>query len=291
MTAPIATAKMTPAADTRGVRVDADVLYLDDIPKAMDKMGWKTSAALMRYWFSIKPAWAMRPEQRGDQAPDPATLLPSQINDRIVKMEWLLGFERITDIFEDFCQNWNNPAGIQLLIKDRLRKLNWTEGKTAKLGYGLKHAKDLDRICHVNSRIFGGYGDTLDDLFGALFKATLKLAVVGKTSRSLFSKKDIFEVERIGVYVRDTYDFNEDWFNDSAYGLGIWGRDRCLTKVEMAAYKVSPASLNAINFPGFVPVRNTDFRRWQSARNEGGDFYVFSDVMWIPPNVEYITLS
>ncbi|MFC5772088.1 DUF6402 family protein [Thauera sinica] len=43
-----------------------------------------------------------------------------------------------------------------------------------------------------------------------------------------------------------------------------------------------PASLPVPNqaFQGFVPARNTDFRRWQHQRNEGGDFFVFSDVLW-----------
>lgn len=39
MNTPVKVAQMTPAEDKKGVRVEVDVLYLDDIPKAMDNMG------------------------------------------------------------------------------------------------------------------------------------------------------------------------------------------------------------------------------------------------------------
>lgn len=120
------------------------------------------------------------------------------------------------------------------------------------------------------------------------FNAVFNPAVVGKASRSIFSKRDLFEVEKIAVYVRDTYDFNVDWFEDAAVGLGIWGKKRMLSKKEMMTYKVTQLAALANVFPGFVPARNGDFRRWQNDRNEGGDFFVFSDVMWMPPNIEYV---
>ena len=86
--------------------------------------------------------------------------------------------------------------------------------------------------------------------------------------------------ERVAFYLRDTYDFNVSWYEDSLMGLGIWSKQRCLSKAEMLAYKATPLPLLSTAFPGFVPARNTDFRRWQNQRNEGGDFFVFSDVLW-----------
>ncbi len=156
------------------------------------------------------------------------------------------------------------------------------------LGIGLKTAKELDLACQVNRRPFGDYIDVFDDLYGAIFKAILKIAVVGKVSRSLFSKRDLFEVEKIRIYVRDTYDFNAGWFEDAAFGLGIWSKKRMLSKREMAAYRTAQLAAVSRLFPGFVPTQNNDFRRCQRQRNEGGDFSVFSDAMWIAPNVEYV---
>jgi hypothetical protein len=284
---PVKTVLMTPSTQTQGVRVDVDVIYLDDIPKAMDNMGWKVSAQMMRRWFATKPAWAMPEPWRVGKNINYLALPASQVEDQIIKMKWVLGFDRVVPVFEDLCQNWNNEAGI-VALRTRLATAGWQPGKTFNLGRGFKRAKELDLSCQVNWRKFGDYTDTLDDLYGAIFKATFKLAVIGKASRSIFSKRDLFEVEKIAVYVRDTYDFNVDLFEDAAFGLGIWGKRRMLSKKEMMTYKVTHLAALANVFPGFVPARNGDFRRWQNDRNEGGDFFVFSDVMWMPPNIEYV---
>ena len=286
-TAPLKSVTMTPSTQTQGVRVDVDVLYLDDIPGAMDQMGWNVSARLMRRWFATKPAWAMPEDWRSGKNIDYLHLPASLIEDQIVKMRWVLGFERMVPVFEELHQEWNNKPGLDQL-KTRLEAAGWQSGRTLWLGKDLKTAKELDLSCQVNSRMFGESSDVLDDLYGAIFRANLKLAVVGMTSRSIFSKRDLFEIEKIGIYVRDTYDFNADWFNDAAFGLGIWSKSRVLSKREMLLYKAVPLPLLSRNFPGFVPARNEDFRRWQNQRNEGGDFYVFSDVMWLAPQVEYV---
>nr|WP_277302627.1 DUF6402 family protein [Klebsiella variicola] len=36
-------------------------------------------------------------------------------------------------------------------------------------------------------------------------------------------------------------------------------------------------------FSGFVPVFNSDFRKWQDKHNTGGDYMIFSDLLWVPP--------
>jgi hypothetical protein len=284
---PLKTVTMTPSTQTQGVRVDVEVVYLDDIPGAMDSMGWHMSARLMRRWFATKPAWAMPQEWRKGEGINYLKLLPSQVDDQIVKMKWALGFDRVVSTFEDLCQNWNSPEGLKQL-KIRLEAAGWNSGTAFRLGSGLRTAKELDLTCQVNRRPVGASIDTLDDFYGAVFRATPKLALVGKASRSLFSKRDLFEIEKIGVYLRDTYDFNADWFDDAVFGLGVWSKKRVLSKKETITYKATPFPLLARTFPGFVPARNEDFRRWQSLRNEGSDFFVFSDVMWLPPNVEHV---
>ncbi|WP_416308861.1 DUF6402 family protein [Raoultella ornithinolytica] len=35
------------------------------------------------------------------------------------------------------------------------------------------------------------------------------------------------------------------------------------------------------DYSGFVPVFNSDFRRWQKKHGVGGDFIVPSDVLWM----------
>ncbi|RYX98092.1 MAG: hypothetical protein EOO28_00715 [Comamonadaceae bacterium] len=291
---PLMTTVMTPASQTKGVRVDVDVLYLDDIPKAMDKMGWTVSAQLMRRWFATRPAYVMPSSIRGGittgHNPINYELLPkSQVEDQIVKMNWLLEYESALQTFEELCQGWNTPSGI-LKLHERLTRMGWSSGKSIKLGSKKMTALQLDVSAQVNRRIFGEYSDVFDDLYGAIFKATMKLASVGKAARSWISKRDVFEIDSMGIYIRDTYDFNVEGYADQLYGLGIWSRERLLTKRETLIFKSSTVFINSLAFPGFVSVKNSDFSRWQKQRNEGWDFFLFSDVKWVTPNVEYVVL-
>lgn len=286
----VASAPLTPAAPNKPAqRVDTEVLHLDDLPKAMDKMGWKISAQLMRRWFSTSPAWKMPQNQRDGTGIDYQKLPASRIDSQIVKMKWLLTFGQVVPIFNELYTNWNSEKGREVL-RMRLRKVGWTAGATATLGYGLTKATELETTCQINARVIGSLTDTLDDYFGSIFKATLKLAVIGRTTHDTASKKDFFVVDRIGIYLRDTYDFNAGWFEDAAYGLGIWSKDRVLSKADSLIYMGSGPLEKYIAFHGFVPVRNKDFRRWQDHHNSGCDFYVFSDVYWAKPNVAKIEI-
>ena len=40
-----------------------------------------------------------------------------------------------------------------------------------------------------------------------------------------------------------------------------------------------------VKYGGFVPVENKDFGRWRDKNGTGGDFYVFSDVYWMKPDI------
>jgi len=250
----IVTSFLSPRSNRRGKVAPVDQMYLDEIPGAMDKMGWRVSAALMRRWFATKPAWVM--SQR-DRVGINATLLPaSRVENQLVKMDWLLGHESVIPAFERLCQGWITQDARDLL-QDHLRSVGWRPGVATRLGYGIRTAMQADQSCQVNYMTFGSYLDRLDDLFGALNKGTFKLAVMGQTSRSLYKRKDVFEIEKIGVYCRDTYDFNEDWYRDKLVGLGVWSRRRCLSKAEMAIHVASPSLIKAMQFPGFVPPRYT----------------------------------
>ncbi|MDR3300198.1 MAG: DUF6402 family protein [Candidatus Accumulibacter sp.] len=297
-TPPLATSTTKPLPGPSGKEVPVDVFHIDDIPGAMDKMGWKVSAQLMRRWFSNAPAYIMPGEVRDGldakkDAIDYRLLPPSQIDDQSVTWEWLLKFPRIQQVLNELYQTWNSPAGVDLL-KRRLTKAVWKKGGFVQLGHGLTKAVDLDLTCQVNYREFGHLTDTFDDLFGAIFKATLKVAVIGTAYYDPERDLDIFEVKRMGFYIRDTYDFNAKWYDDEMMGLGVWSKDRVLSKAETADFRatftVHGHILRYFLYKGFVPVKNSDFRRWQGKHNTGGDFYVFSDVYWVVPNVKEILL-
>ncbi|WP_343657128.1 DUF6402 family protein [Cupriavidus sp.] len=89
----IATSNLSPKDNRQGAVVKVDQMYLDEIPGAMDKMGWRVSAALMRRWFATKPAWVMGPEDRveADVLKHPA----SRVDNRLITMKWLLSHESV----------------------------------------------------------------------------------------------------------------------------------------------------------------------------------------------------
>ncbi|WP_338111607.1 DUF6402 family protein [Rosenbergiella australiborealis] len=91
-------------------------------------------------------------------------------------------------------------------------------------------------------------------------------------------------VESVGYYLKDTYDFIDNGYPEP---LGIWSKDRTLSKAESSVYLSSYLSgfwgLLFRKFSGFVPVFNEYFRKWQKKHNSGGDYIVFSDVYWTEP--------
>lgn len=218
----VASSNLSPKSNRQGKAVQVDPLYLDEIPGAMDKMGWQTSAALMRRWFATKPAWVMQAEDRGSHHTVGAS--SSRIDSEIVTMKWLLGFKSVLPAFEALHTDWQTPPAIAEL-KRKLFRVGWAPGKTSMLGYGVQTAMKADQDCQVNYRTFGAYSDTLNDLFGALNKATFKLAVKGRATH-LAGGRDVFEIDKVGIYCRDTYDFVSDWTIDNLAGLGVWSRDR-----------------------------------------------------------------
>jgi Family of unknown function (DUF6402) len=78
-------------------------------------------------------------------------------------------------------------------------------------------------------------------------------------SRSDMLAKTGFYRNGIGVYIRDSYDFNESQL------LGFW--DDKDTTVSM----INPLSGTSVS--------NDDFRSWRTKNGKGGDFVVYSDLL------------
>lgn len=289
------------------------VLYLNEIPGAMDKMGWPVAAKMMRQWFS-NPQWEMPDAERDGkfdckkwEQEHPAQIneitkveklgnidyeklakkYPARINDSIIKMQWALDYPPVESVFNDFIETWDTPKGIATLW-DRLRSDGWKPGKPShQFGDQSQPAKVQDTKYQINYREIGSIWDTFDDFFGAINKATLKITVTGEAF--CHNGRDFFRPDKIGVYLRDTYDFNSGWWTDHTIGLGVWSKDRVLPPLESAGFLemklvalTSPVVylLFLKKYGGFVHVENKDFYRWAEKHGTGGDFYVFSDVFW-----------
>lgn len=68
-------------------------------------------------------------------------------------------------------------------LKENLKREGWTGEQPLSLGiYGMS-AREMDATSQVNIAKFGEAWDALDDMYGALGKATVKMGVVGRAVR------------------------------------------------------------------------------------------------------------
>lgn len=253
-------------------------LALSRLPAAMRNMGWDTAAALMQRWFD-SPAWQM-PEgwKEKDTQPDPMSLSAAQCDETIVKMDWAMKFDRCRDAVAVAESRLTTANGVDRL-KYLLKISGWTGSGPLTLGSNTMSALQMDVLSQVNFAPFGDTFDVLDDMYGALGKATVKVGVVGHafSEENPDNKKirHLFRVEYIGFYIRDHYDFNGLQY------LGTWTDDRLLTKTETVLTMTAHGQVIIRLKDGpFAAVTNGDFREYRNRTGKGGDFVIYSDVLW-----------
>ncbi|KPW93930.1 MULTISPECIES: DUF6402 family protein [Pseudomonas syringae group] len=264
--------------DTPAKEVIIQSLALSRIPGAMRNMGWNTAAALMQRWFD-STAWEMPEEWKEQETqPDPMSLSPAQCDESIVKMEWAMQFERCRQAVEEAELLLTTVNAIARLNK-LLENAGWRGTGVFQLGSTTMTALQMDSLSQVNFIRFGSAWNTLDDMYGALGLATLKIGVTGKA----FSKIDTstqnahnyFHIDQIGFYIRDHYDFNGPQY------LGTWTEDRALTKTETVIAMTPQGKLIIRMKDGpFAAITNSHFREYRSTVSNGGDFFIYSDILW-----------
>jgi hypothetical protein len=253
-------------------------LALSRLPAAMRNMGWDTAAALMQRWFD-SPAWQMPEEWKEEQTqPDPMAITVVRCDESIVKMDWAMKFERCRRAVEVAESIAFSANAVQLLTKRLTRARQSRELPFSLDRYGMS-ARELDFVGQVNFHKFGETLDVLDDMYGALGKATLKVGVVGQafTEKNTVTGqvRNLFRAEYLGFYIRDHYDFNGMQY------LGTWTEDRVLTKAETVFTMTAHGQVVIRLKDGpFSAVTNGDFREYRGKTGKGGDFIIYSDVLW-----------
>lgn len=221
-------------------------LFEDDLPgivvEDMKTHGWLEAAALLETWMDRLPA----------TAPNYSTPVTG-----VVKMDWVLKHARAKSVYDAIFKGriWTNPAS-QRRMAEILKQSPRTAGQ--QFGDLTKPVTDVDKEW-INARPVTSHEW---DLAAALGRFELQVAISGKLL-SIEGEKYQLSIEEVGIYVKDSVDFNGSQF------LGFWGhRDE--------------------------PVNNIDFRRWRAKNNAGGDFRVYSDVKRTrlnPPDLVSIAVS
>jgi hypothetical protein len=254
---------------------------LDDIPDVMERrLGWRVAAKLMRRWFNDISYTLPMSAKNGKV--DSRTLAPSIIDETAVTMGWALRFARVRSGYQKLLNGWRTPAGLALLRR-RLHSLKPVVIPLSQSGWRLgdlsRPGKVLDETCQVNYIAVGSLTDPLDDFYGAIGVGLLKIAVSGLVTPLAGQRRRIV-IDEVGIYLRDTYDFNDDslWLSQP---LGYWGFQgvergfgfRWDVEVKTRYSDPDPA-LEQRKYE----VQNDDFRRWRRRYGRGGDFVIYSDV-------------
>lgn len=272
---------------------DTDEFQLDDIPGAMRNMGWEIAPLLMEHWFS-QPQNILTAQKKDTYIKGDSREIPkAMINDTIVKMAWAVQYTQTKDGIDELINQWNNEAGLRIL-KRRLASKGWLYSDKEKRHVRIGDEDDavtLEATAQINRRPVGSNTDVINDWYGAIGNANLKVAVKGRTDE--YNNRPVFIAEKLGFYITDTYDFADS--NDLiSFGgtipLGIWSKERVLGKEDSVNFFMMTEKYRAKYYPGSVPVYNRDYREWQRIHGKGGDFFVFSDVLWIsPPSSKKVT--
>ena len=175
---------------------------------------------------------------------------------------WVLTFLRARRKYHDLMRLrlWANPEArkeIRIMLR-RKGKLDNRWHPFGNLDAPVEiQDKDSIQFVTVGSEIDAVRG--LDDMVCALGRFTFRVVLEGSVERVLSTRSTHeVKVRRVGVYVKDSYDFNGSQF------LGFW------SDLNNTASAINPSA-------GFG-VDNGDFRAWRSLHSRGGDFEVFSDV-------------
>lgn len=276
--------KLTPKVDKQPVKIVVPEMNIEAIPTAMRRMGWTVAAALMERWFA-SPEWTM-PEKwkTTSHGAGPAREMDAaHFDDRIVTMDWALDFDRCQEACTDLVKKIREQPTVRQLI-ERLNDAGWNQKTDFVLGEEGSSARAIDDTCQVNFIAFGRPWNTLDDMYGALGRATLKMGLIGEAFVNPAMGTRLFQAKKIGIYIRDHYDFI------GQQSLGTWTEDGVLTKADV----LTDAIVGGFYYPWrgqpIGKVDNDNFSAFKKHHHRGGDFMIFSDVHWITIN-EWIDLG
>lgn len=221
----------------------AKTFSIRSIPGIMRYNKWYKGATLMDSWFTRNTKTA--PDY---DFPDTTT----------ITMDWVLGFERALDVYNEIISEriWLNAAAQKEIANMLKRKGFITPNSCFSRSFGTFNLPvsqlDDDDDDAINYR---KVGMSWIDLDAALGNFVFKVIVSGNISSDEKPGKYKVEITHVGVYVKDSYDFNGEQF------LGYWDD--------------SDDSVSMTNPLSGTGVSNQNFRDWRSKNKKGGDFRVF----------------
>lgn len=222
---------------------------VERIPKTMEENGWERAAKLMQRWFS-----GLACDVKEITTPDTTTL----------DMEWLLGFRRGQDAYEDLIDPdyLTTENATNVLIKKSKERLIEVVGIPVGGQVALTNASGVIAIkeAHFQTIVSSTgydydyyYSYALTDLDAALGEFALHATAIGRIER-VGESQYVTTVEQVAVTMQDQYDFVGDQL------LGFWDFDK---------HEVERLGRGCL-------VTNASFREWRERTGQGRDFYVYA---------------
>ncbi|UZA71573.1 DUF6402 family protein [Pseudomonas viridiflava] len=297
MPAPIA-APLTPAQNKEGQNVQAKTFPLSSIPKVMARLGWTVSARVMNKWFSGAPYELPKAVKQGDVS---ASTLSAEKLITDIPFEWLFtASDRVKPKVDEYISGFSSTSEFNgsagrvkgsldelsrglVVLMTRLQRLGLLDAKSKKLkgaylDYSNKTALELEDISQFNLIRFGASDwekatDALDDVYGALGTFVIKVAATKFRTVENDNGFPAIEVEQIGLYVRDTYDFLN--VGDDQL-LGYWSPEGVIRPGPID-YFTEPAVIEKSGVE-YYKVTNGHFNKYRKLHKKGGDLMVYTTV-------------
>ncbi len=250
---------------------------VQDIPLVMrEQLGWTKSAAVMDKWFTGAAREMSEEEKTGKL---PASAFPSAyVDTTLFTMAWLLRFERVSKAYSRLKDILKSANAISELTKIARTLPPEASSPGTPLDVLSLHSRFQFQFVPV------GYDGEMDDLYGSLGRFALYAAPLEwRVDRPKKGHAGgVFEISKIGIYMRDTFDFR------SAQYLGHWNRQGIgiVVAAGLAGRLVDESEWHldawSPTLGTMVPINNSDFRAWRTRTGKGGDLLLFSDIVAEP---------
>ncbi|EGL7019121.1 hypothetical protein IMT94_002946 [Salmonella enterica] len=290
--------------------IPVKIFKITDIPDVMDKKGWKIAAGFMRKWFN-DPYYEMSKQEKLNKV-DMHSINKQHIVDDL-PFDWLYtASTRVSPIINNVVKNisevreYNETLGKLkgvanqlsnglIAMIGRLEHLGLVDRKSkamksAFLDYSEMPAIELDRTSQFNyfpigDTLWEKATDELDDVYGALGSFIVKIAFLNLNITQDKTGFYRIEINELGLYVRDTYEFMNDGDDQP---LGYWGWDN-VVKPGIISELFESAKITE-NGKDYFRVTNGSFVQYrEKCHKEGksvtGDFFVYSTVKRIKVDI------
>jgi len=176
----------------RKKQIEINKFKVTNIPDTMDKKGWKVSSALMRHWFNNgNHGWTNEQKKDFRKNVDALQLKSWEYNDNIVTMKWAMQFNQVKDSINILLPLIHSTKAKNQLVC-RLQRKGWIKGSVKRLEK-IDNVRTFEDGNQIQFLTIGNKENPLDDYLGALANTTLKVGLVGTTTKDDVEKHPFYD--------------------------------------------------------------------------------------------------